>query len=191
MSVPATPDHDAPRAYRARFDALIVRCRDIANAESTGMPTRRILLEVVDELASLRRGLAALNGAPLAALPAPPPRRKSSETRAGVQMIRGRASRPPDGKRWCANHDAGEGAFLSIDKFHVKDVATGKRASWCDDCRRGYQRERYVSIRAKTMTVELIEGDRCVGHDCPICGLPFEIGEKVRGENLIHETCAP
>jgi hypothetical protein len=181
----------AADVYRERFDGLIVRTRDLANRRSTGPALRRDLLDLVDELARLRRDLSGLEGAPLTALPAAPATRPPNNggQRTGTQRI-GRAwFRPPDGQRYCGNHDDGAGALLPIHRFGVKNAKTGQRWSWCDDCRRQYQRDRYVNVKAKTIAVELLEGDKCVGHDCPDCGLPFEIGDKVQGENLRHERC--
>lgn len=194
MALAAIDLTQGAKVYQERFDAAIVRTRDIANRRSTGPSTRQELLEVVDELMRLRRDLSALGtDQPMAALISARPRSPQGGgggVRSGLQRIRGGLARPPDGQRWCANHSEGEGAFLPIDQFVVKNAGTGQRASWCDDCRKAYQRERYISVKAKTMTVQLIEGDLCVGRDCPGCGFPFEIGEKVRGENLVHESCA-
>lgn len=80
-------------------------------------------------------------------------------------------------KRRCPSHHDGRGADVSVSRFRP-----GK-----DQCR---ECERQVTVTKNAVAVTLLEGDRCIGHDCPVCGLPLEIGERVRGVNLAHEACA-
>lgn len=107
----------------------------------------------------------------------------------GIQKIRGTTFMPPPGKRWCANHDNGEGAMLDIAEFKVKSPATGQYKSWCEPCSRDYQQRRYVRVGYKRVTVEVRDGDACLGHICPRCDKPFEVGQRIQGENVAHESC--
>lgn len=105
----------------------------------------------------------------------------------GTQVVKGELVVPPEGMRWCANHDGGKGAFLLEDLFLV--TSTGKRKSWCDACRKQYQRDRYVRLGYKIVSVQVLEGDPCVGHKCPKCDKPFEVGQIVQGHDVTHERC--
>lgn len=81
-------------------------------------------------------------------------------------------------KRRCPTHDRGNGASVSASRFRPgRDV--------CRECER-----REVRVLADSISLQLIEGDRCVGHDCPACGLPFEVGGRVVGGSLHHEGCS-
>lgn len=80
--------------------------------------------------------------------------------------------------------------MLNLEDFKVKNAKTGQRNSWCRDCSREYQQERYVRLGYKRVTAEVLEGDACVGHSCPKCGDAFLVGERIQGENVHHERCA-
>lgn len=175
--------------YQERFDTLILRVRDVANARSTGPSQRQHLLEICDEMARLRRDLSELGDRPLSAVPEPIKRTMNGSTSSGMQRIGRNTFRPPDGKRYCANHNEGEGALLPVEDFQVKDAKSGKRASWCRACAKQYQRDRYVRLGFKVVTIEVAEGDACIGHACPKCGGKFAVGERVQGENIAHESC--
>lgn len=167
---------------QARLSHVLSRLRAV---ERKAIGHRDVLNEVIDELVRLYRDIGGV-----AEVAAPLPERPAASIRNLTQgNARRHAVKQHDGQRRCSRHNDGEGAWLPVAKFGVKNQARGTLRSWCSDCTKAYQRERYVSVAAKTMTVELIEGDRCVGHDCPVCGLPFEIGERVRGENLVHDKC--
>jgi hypothetical protein len=173
-------------ALQIRFDHLISQMR-LVEAQ-TPQVARAKVREVMDELLRIRRDLSGLEGE------LPPPVACSRPAGSMLNLRRSNEGRHAlkerAGQRHCPKHDEGEGAWLPLGAFGVKNPATGALKSWCIECTKAYQRERYVAVTAKTMTVELIEGDRCVGHDCPSCGLPFEIGERITGENLHHEGCA-
>ena len=164
---------------QARLSAMIGRLRTV---ERQVPGHRGALNEIIDELLRLYRDIGGVEYVA-------PERPAASIHNLVVGNARRHAAKEHNGQRRCAAHNDHAGAWLPVSKFDVKNHKTGALRSWCRDCTKVYQRERYVSVTAKTMTVELIEGDRCVGHDCPICGLPFEIGERVRGENLVHEGC--
>ncbi len=66
---------------------------------------------------------------------------------------------------------------------------TGQRTSWCTDCTREYQQDRYVRVGYLRVTAEIMEGDPCLGHDCPLCHKPFEVGQRVQGVEVAHEAC--
>jgi len=119
----------------------------------------------------------------------PNPGGRDGAKRRGTQRIHGRFVQLPEGKRWCAGHDEGAGKMLEESEFGVKNPATGALTSWCKACTRRYQQERYVRVGYKRVTIQVVEGDSCVGHDCPLCGFPMEIGEKVTGSDVAHEKC--
>lgn len=80
-------------------------------------------------------------------------------------------------KRRCPSHREGRGADVSASRFRPgRDV--------CRQCE-----ARAVRVDVDRVTVQVLEGDRCIGRDCPVCGMPFEIGERVTGEHLHHEGC--
>lgn len=81
-------------------------------------------------------------------------------------------------KRPCAAHNDGRGANVSEARFKPGHDT-------CRECER-----RAVRVDADSISVAVVEGDRCIGHDCPDCGLPFEVGDRIRGENLHHENCS-
>lgn len=172
-------------ALQVRFDHLIRQMR-LVEAQTPAVARSKVR-EVIDELQRIRRDLSGLESE-LEPQPAPRPAASLHN------LVRANGSRHAakqhDGQRHCPMHDDGNGAWLPVSVFKVKNQATCALRSWCDDCTKAYQRARYVSTTAKTMTVELIEGDKCVGHDCPVCGLPFEIGERITGESLHHAECA-
>jgi hypothetical protein len=49
----------------------------------------------------------------------------------------------PAGKRWCARHNRGGGAFLAADRFPLK-------YNYCHDCKREYQRSWDKTTRKRT-----------------------------------------
>lgn len=121
---------------------------------------RQVLNEILDELVRLYRDIG---GVDLGAV------RPTSSHSPGPRHM--------GPKRRCPTHNGGRGANVSVSRFRP-----GREI--CREC------ERYVAFTTRSVTVEVIEGDRCIGHDCPICGLPFEIGDRIKGDNLHHEGCA-
>lgn len=81
-------------------------------------------------------------------------------------------------KRPCPSHNGGRGANVSQSRFRPgKDV--------CRECER-----RQVRIEADRVTLELIEGDPCIGESCPGCHKPLRAGQRIAATHLIHESCA-
>lgn len=82
-------------------------------------------------------------------------------------------------KRPCAAHNGGSGANVSASRFRPgKDV--------CRECER-----RQVRVEADRITVNLIEGDACIGRSCPVCRKRFKPGQRVVGVEIAHAECAP
>lgn len=166
-------------ANLSRLDIVLGRLRRIAREAPR---FRDEINEIVAEL--VRLGLDD----------SPPPDPVRQPERSRLNLVEGNqrrhATKEHDGQRRCPRHDDGRGAWLPVSAFAVKNQATGSRRAWCAECTRAYQRERYVSVADRALIVELLEGDRCIGHDCPVCGLPFEIGDRVRGTDLVHDDCA-
>jgi hypothetical protein len=96
-----------------------------------------------------------------------------------------KAKNPEPGKRKCSKCKE----LLPLDYFTITDAATGKRRADCKGCYNEGQRSRYVRAGFKVVTVELTEGDACVGRLCPVCDEPFEVGQHVQGDHLRHEGC--
>lgn len=183
----------AANVYQVRFDAAIRRVRDIAHLRSTGPATRNMLGEVADELASLRRDLTRLGDRPLAAVAeVHHPAWEGRKARSGDGRRKKRREVYPedrDGERWCPTHDNDEGAWLPEAEFAFKDKDKTHRKARCQECILDYQRQRYVRVGFKVVTVEVEVGDACLSHKCPECGGKFEVGQRVQGENVKHERC--
>lgn len=66
-----------------------------------------------------------------------------------------------------------------------------KYKSKCKVCQELYRRSRMVWVKTgqRAIIVEIVEGDDFVGHACGACQEPFEVGQKVRGDDLRHEGC--
>lgn len=77
-----------------------------------------------------------------------------------------------------------------IEAFGIKDRRSGRRKSMCRACAKDYQAERYVKIGYKSVLVEVMADDPCVGHRCPECDKPFEVGQIIVGERVIHFACS-
>lgn len=81
--------------------------------------------------------------------------------------------------------------------FYVKRPETGALTSMCHDCRRAYQRERYLSVaKTEALNEARLEfvvgaGDDVVGLACSACRRPIEAGEKVAGESELHHSVCP
>lgn len=93
--------------------------------------------------------------------------------------------RPEEPERECRRC----GEVKPIEEFQKRTDADSRR-TWCDDCRKTYQRERYVKIGYRAVLAEVMEDDPCVGHACPECGKPFEVGQVVVGERVVHLACS-
>ena len=82
-----------------------------------------------------------------------------------------------------------------IDEFAPRTDQNGRKP-WCDDCRRAYQRERYLTVEARDKVNAVLrflvqEGDECVGGLCPRCSRPFAIGDELATDAvaLHHAVC--
>lgn len=78
---------------------------------------------------------------------------------------------------------------LPVTEFGWNDREAGKLRAECETCFNGTQRSRYVRAGFKVVTVEVVDGDPCVGHACPVCGDLFEVGQTVQGVDVRHEGC--
>lgn len=199
-----------PSAFEVRYDAVVTRMRHLAKVVGGGSIGNE-LRDILDEMVRIRRDMADRPADEVMAAPLvvdEPERRpyrtrgtatpvrsenplgRNGAARRGTQKVHGRFIRLAPGRRWCAAHDDGDGKMLTEADFKVKNPKTGAMTSWCVACTSRYQQERYVRVGYKRVVAEVREGDACVGHDCPVCGLPFEIGERVSGDNVRHEGCA-
>lgn len=173
----------ASTVFEQRFDSLTLRLTCLAK-KTAGSSWGRELAEVVEEMRRLRRDLAGMEAVDLAPVVAVPSQ---------LNLVRGNARRHQaknrPGERRCGRHNGGEGAWLPIAAFDVKDKRTGQLKTWCRDCYKDYQRERYVKVRYQVVVVELHDGDACIGQDCPVCRKPFRPGQRIQGEDLVHEAC--
>lgn len=75
--------------------------------------------------------------------------------------------------------------------FAFSDKKKNKLRSECMDCFNAGQRERYVRVGYKMVTVEVLESDPCCGHPCPACGEPMEPGQLVTAKDVCHAQCVP
>jgi hypothetical protein len=85
--------------------------------------------------------------------------------------------------------------FLPLSEFSVKSKRTGQLWSMCDDCRRVYQRERYLhvakveALNAARLVFRWTESDE-VELVCGECGQPIVDGDLVVGQaELDHARC--
>ena len=79
----------------------------------------------------------------------------------------------PAGKKWCARHNGGKGAFLPADRFPPK-------YGYCFDCKREYQREWDKTVRVRPEKVVVPEARLSKSEKVIIIHLPND--EK--GRNL-------
>jgi hypothetical protein len=80
-------------------------------------------------------------------------------------------------RRRCLAHNEGVGADVSASRFRPgRDV--------CRECER-----RNIKVYADTVALDVVDGDVCIGHECPVCAQPFRPGERVVGVELRHEAC--
>ena len=155
----------ALEAFQGRLANCIAALR-LVEAKHPGV--RQQTGEVIGELQRLHRDIAGLP--PLERQESPPPVVQRASRAPGVRQM--------TPKQRCPAHYGGQGAMVAPSRFRP-----GKAV--CRECER-----REVRLAVDSVTVELLEGDKCVGHDCPGCGLPFEIGDRLKGLDLHHEACA-
>lgn len=75
--------------------------------------------------------------------------------------------------------------------FNWKDRPSGQLRAECKDCYNARQKARYVRATRVASVIELLDGDECLGHSCPVCSKPFEVGQRVRSATPIHDHCQP
>ena len=170
--------------FEQRFDALILRLTHLAKL-TPGSTVGRELAEVVDEFQRLRRDLSGIDPHDLTPVDIP----EGSRQNLIRENTRRYTAKNRPGERRCGRHNDGEGAWLPVEAFDVKNPKTGQLKTWCRECYKEYQRERYVRVGYRVVVVELHEGDPCVGQRCPICTELFQPGQRVRGDHLAHEQC--
>lgn len=155
---------------------LVARLRTCA-AEAERAPLARELSRIADELLAIRTGLmGALDDTPGYSHKTPDFLRRAH-----------REKNPEPGMRRCSVCRT----VLPLDMFTVTDAKTGKLRADCKACYNERQRTRYVRAGYKIVTVEVLDGDPCVGHLCPVCEKPFEPGQQIQGENVRHADCHP
>lgn len=98
---------------------------------------------------------------------------------------RTRAKNPAPGRRICSKCRAEK----ADTDFPFRDKKSGRRRAECSECFNAGQRQRYVRVGYKVVTVEVQPDDICVGAPCPECGQPFEAGQLVSGDHVHHFEC--
>ena len=154
---------------------IVARLRDAAR-EAERLPLQRELTRIADELLAIREGIMESDTEPVVS---------SQRTPAYDRNARTRAKNPRSGFRQCSKCRS----LLPVEMFTITDARSGKRRADCKACYNEGQRTRYVRAGYKIVTVEVPDGDPCVGHPCSICGEPFEVGQHIQGNNLQHEGC--
>jgi hypothetical protein len=154
---------------------LVARLRDCAGLAER-QPLQRELDRIADELVAVRNAIMSV--AEPDNIPEPP---------ASGHHRWARAKNPQPGMRICSKCRK----KLPVDLFSLSDKRTGKLRADCKLCYNAGQRARYVRAGYKIVTVEVIDGDPCVGHLCPVCERPFEPGQRIQGDHLRHEDCRP
>ena len=154
---------------------LVARLRDCAGLAER-LPLQRELVRIADQLVAVRKAIMVM------AEPEDGPNPPIS-----AHDRRVRAKNPEPGIRICSKCRT----KLPIDLFSITDKRTGKRRADCKLCYNAGQRTRYVRAGFKIVTVEVMDGDPCVGHLCPVCDRPFEPGQRIQGDHLRHEGCRP
>jgi hypothetical protein len=154
---------------------LVARVRDCAGMAER-FPLQRELERIADQLIAVRKAIM------LMAKPMDDPRPPVS-----AHDRRVRAKNPEPGMRVCSKCHT----KLPVDLFSMSDKRTGKRRADCKACFNAGQRTRYVRAGFKIVTIEVMDGDPCVGHLCPVCDRPFEPGQRIEGDHLRHAGCRP
>jgi hypothetical protein len=154
---------------------LVARLRDCAGLAER-LPLQRELERIADQLIAVRKAIMVMAQADDD--PRPP---------LDAHDRRVRAKNPEPGIRICSRCRK----KLPIDLFTITDKRTGKLRADCKLCYNAGQRTRYVRAGFKIVTVEVIDGDPCVGHLCPVCERPFEPGQRIQGDHLRHAGCRP
>jgi hypothetical protein len=154
---------------------LVARLRDCAGMAER-FPLQRELERIADELIAVRKAIMVI--AETEDDPRPP---------VSAHDRRAHAKNPEPGMRICSKCRT----KLPISLFTISDKRTGKLRADCKLCYNAGQRTRYVRAGYKIVTIEVMDGDPCVGHPCPVCNRPFEPGQRIQGDHLRHEGCRP
>jgi len=127
--------------------------------------------------------------------PRPQQKRPASSTRQRTARIN--QSTGAD-ELWCTGHDNHPAHWAHIDEFLVRADRPHKRATFCHEGRKLYQRARFVSVRALAemssagFALTLDIDSTLIGIECKACGRPFVTGDDIEGEGHVrHSTCNP
>lgn len=156
---------------------LVARLRDCAR-EAERAPLAREISRIADELLAIRKAVMDTGIANLDT---------GIANQDYSRNARAREKNPEPGMRRCSICKT----LLPLDMFAVTDAKKGKRRAECKPCYNERQRTRYVRAGYKIVTIEVLDGDPCVGHHCPVCDKPFEVGQHVQGDNVRHADCNP
>jgi len=167
----------------SRYAIALGRLRDLAERLQRAAPSMaREAADLFGEFDRLARDLGiepddvgTIRDRPL------PPRRERTVRATAAKMARKERA----GERHCAKCDE----WLPLTAFDVKNHERGTLRSWCRECMRKYQRERYVRIGERAVAIELLEGDGCLGERCGVCFKTFRVGDRVAADHLRHERC--
>jgi hypothetical protein len=154
---------------------LVARLRDCAGLAER-LPLQRELDRIAGELVAVRNAIMVVAE-----------RDTGPERPVSAHHRRARAKNPEPGMRVCSMCRK----KLPVDLFSMSDKRTGKLRADCKLCYNAGQRFGYVRAGFKIVTVEVMDGDPCVGHLCPVCHRPFEAGQRIQGDHLRHEGCRP
>jgi hypothetical protein len=118
----------------------------------------------------------------------PKPGRKPQGGAALRNASRTAAAHPTPDTRRCSKCEV----IKSVDEFDWKDRKKGHRQSWCRDCWKAYQRERWLSVeKTKRLGIVVCEDDHLEA-DCTTYHLPIEAGQEVVADDvkLCHASCS-
>lgn len=147
-------------------------------ARSVNITARPMMGELVEEFRFLRRQMVEEH---VSHMGATVPASRTNGKHTGWSR-----KNPAPGVRMCARcHE-----LLPVTAFKPK---TSKKPdelrSFCDDCWKEYQRDRYVRVGETKVSIEVHEGDGCVGARCPGCRRRFEVGDRIVADQLRHVAC--
>jgi hypothetical protein len=133
--------------------------------------------------------------APVTPVTPPAPVRKPAKPQGAAahrNATRTAAVHPEPGKRRCATCKL----VKPLEEFGWRNRAKGQRCSFCHDCYKSYQRERYLSVGKTKRLATLLRFVVCeedhLELDCITCHLPIEAGQEVVADDvkLCHASCS-